>query len=56
METKNWFNCIWRVERYITDNPDLIFPARVRLTCIESHNEVYPVGAVIDCAAKGLVD
>lgn len=55
MEARTWFNCVWRVERYRTDNPDLIYSERVRLTCIESHNDVYPEGAVIDCADRGIV-
>lgn len=50
METKNLFGCTWSIERYYDDHPDLYNHNRVRLTCIESDNPVYPVGATISCA------
>lgn len=50
METKELFNCIWKVTEYTTDNPELFYKTRLHLECIESHNEVYPVGSEMDVA------
>lgn len=44
------FGCEWSTECYATTNPELLNRNRVRYTCIESGNDFYPVGAIIDCA------
>ena len=50
METKTLFNCVWSIERYTDSNPDLYYHNRIRYTCIESDNPLYPVGSVWSAA------
>lgn len=50
METRYLFRCKWSVEHYTDNNPKLFYHNRVRLTCIESDNPIYPVGYVFTAA------
>lgn len=54
MEIRELFNCKWSAEHYIDHNPELYNHNRVKLTCVESNNPVYPVGAVFSCADNGI--
>lgn len=53
MEIIERYNCRWSVDRYSLTAEEckkqfLIYHNRVRLTCIESNNQDYPVGSFID--------
>ena len=50
MKTIEKWGCIWKVTEYTINNPELIHKNRMHLECIESKNEVYPVGSVQDFA------
>lgn len=56
MKTRNWMGCVWSVERYTVNNPELFYKERIKMTCIESHCDAFNVGAVVDVAASGLID
>ena len=50
MEIITKWGCKWKVKRYVSNNPELYYKNRIKLTCIESDNEVYSAGDTIDCA------
>lgn len=50
MKTVKKWGCVWEVSEYTTDNPNLFYKDRMLLKCIESNNELYPVGSVLEFA------